>query len=401
MKVLILKKLLHLLIFASAVFLFVLHVHGVVDLFSNGRTNFSVKKVNYERLELPAVTLCSAQSFDWAMLKSYNLSNRFQIINENNNIGNKTVYDIFEEVSMIINKDFSLHIFLTGVIGPPLVEGRNIFQDIIQGEFYIDVYKMYSMYDGICYTIASNYSPMSDDYVEIVLKFNESISESKMPSSINGVLSTPEERYGIVFGTWTGTAPLTFKLNLRQRTQLMIEKHVMNRLVNSASEPCTHYKNTAVPTCIGKYYITVLLNYSSEVCENPCKLASLQNFFELLPNNTIPKCLTVKDHNCMMKYHSNRMVNPTCKPACSLTRYVGSVQGYEEGDSDKITILGIVYTSTSVTISEEFRIYDIYSFVGSVGGYMGLFIGFSFFDFGVMIVNYFIDKYINGVAENI
>jgi hypothetical protein len=44
----------------------------------------------------------------------------------------------------------------------------------------------------------------------------------------------------------------------------------------------------------------------------------------------------------------------------------------------------ISFISTSVTVNEEYLIYDIYTFVGSVGGYMGLFVGFSFFDFGVM-----------------
>jgi hypothetical protein len=64
---------------------------------------------------------------------------------------------------------------------------------------------------------------------------------------------------------------------------------------------------------------------------------------------------------------------------------VGSAKENEEGDSDKIAILGIVYLSTSINVNEEYLIYDIYSFVGSVGGYMGIFIGFSFFDFGVVI----------------
>jgi hypothetical protein len=325
MKVLILRKLLLLGLFATALFLFVLHVHGVFDLFSNGRTNFSTKKVHFKRLELPAVTLCSSDSFDWDMLKSYNLSNGLRKMNENNNMGNKTVYDIFEEVSMVIKKDFSLHIpdFSTiDGIGPPLVEGRNIFHNTILGEYYIDVYKMYTMYDGICYTIASNYSQMSEEYFQIFLKLNESISESKIPSSMSGFLSTPEERYSSVLGSWTGTLPFSFMLTFGIRTSLMIKKHITIGLVNSVSEPCTYYKNTAFPTCLGKWYITEFIN-SSQECENPCKLGSMQNLYELIPNDTIPKCLMVKDHNCMWKHSYIGMDSLTCKPACSLTHYDG------------------------------------------------------------------------------
>jgi hypothetical protein len=97
---LILKKILHLVLFASAVFLFVLHVREVFVIFSKGRTNFSTKKEHYKELQLPAITLCSYQVYDWDKLKSYNLSSGFKAMNENsNNMGNKTVYDIFEEVS--------------------------------------------------------------------------------------------------------------------------------------------------------------------------------------------------------------------------------------------------------------------------------------------------------------
>jgi hypothetical protein len=43
--------------------------------------------------------------------------------------------------------------------------------------------------------------------------------------------------------------------------------------------------------------------------------------------------------------------------------------------------------SDIVTINEEYLVFDILSFVGSVGGSLGLFVGFSFFDFGSMLTN--------------
>jgi hypothetical protein len=396
-KLFILKTFLRSVLFASAVFLFVLHVYGVFDLFSNGRTNFSIKKVNFEKLELPAVTLCSSQSFDWDALTSYNLSTGLRIMNENNNMGNKTVFDIFEEVSMVINKDFSLNIpYFYGGTGGNLVEGRNVLNDTIIGEFYINVYKMYSMYSGICYTITSNYSQISEAYFQIIIKLNESISESKIPSSINGILSTPDERYGSVLGIWSGSSPFSFTLTLNKETKLLIMKQVTNKLV---SESCSHYKNTAYATCFGKRFITQHINLSQD-CERPCKLAAMQNLYELLPNNTFPKCVTVKDHNCMWK-HSWVLTNHTCKSTCSLTTYKGKTVETDSGSSDKSTVIGITFTSTSVEVHDEYLIYDIYTFVGSVGGYMGLFIGFSFFDFGSITVNYLIGKCFNRAEENI
>jgi hypothetical protein len=411
MKMLIFKKLLHVILFAFAVFLFVLHVRKIFATFSKGRTNFSTQTDHFEELQLPAVTLCSSQVYDWDILKSYNLSSGFLTINENNSIGNKTVYDIFDEVSMVLNKDFSLYIrppdsvFSTSGMGALLVEGRNVFTNTIQGEYYVDVYKMYTMWDGICYTIASHNYQKQDDYSLITLVLNESISESKIPTSMSGVISTRDERYGSVLGTWPGTSQFSFTSHFGAMTMLMIEKHLTHRYWDSTSSnelrKCTNYTNAAYSSCLGKIIITELVN-ASQVCERPCKVATMLNLYELLPNNTTPKCLTVKDHNCMIKHsYITALVNHPCKPACSSAQYTGSGKEREGYSAKNELILGIVFISTSVTVNEEYLIYDIYSFVGSVGGYMGLFIGFSFFSFGVMIVNYLIGKCFNGVQDDI
>jgi hypothetical protein len=404
MKMLILKRVLHVLLFGSAVFLFVLHVREVFEIFSEGRTNFSTKKEHSKKLQLPAVTLCSSPMYDKNKLKSYNIIFLLNKINETNNMGNKTLYDIFDEVSMVLNKDFSLIIktdFSLSGKDATLVEGTNIITDTMQGEYYIDVYKMYTMWDGICYTIASNKYQTSEAIARITLVLNESISESKIPTSINGVLSTRDERYGSLYGSWPGASPFRFKLPLGSESILRIHKHVTKRLSDSTSETCTNYKNMAYASCVVKSFITELIDLSQD-CENPCKLATMQNWYELLPNHTIPECLTVKDHNCMIQHnYASSLVDHTCKPTCSLTKYKGEQKEWEDVHAKNKLSFSIVFMSTSVTINEEYLVYDIHTFVGTVGGYMGLFIGFSFFDFGVLTVNYLIGKCFNGVQANI
>jgi hypothetical protein len=111
---------------------------------------------------------------------------------------------------------------------------------------------------------------MSVDFSQIFLKLNESISENKIPTTINGVLSTRDERYGSVFGSWPGASPFSFKLTFGSSTQLLIERHVTNRLLNSAS------KKTTYPSCLGKGWITKIINASQDG-ERSCKTALLQN----------------------------------------------------------------------------------------------------------------------------
>ena len=43
-------------------------------------------------------------------------------------------------------------------------------------------------------------------------------------------------------------------------------------------------------------------------------------------------------------------------------------------------------------INKEYLIYDTLSLIGTVGGTLGLFVGFSFYDFLVMIIHFILKK---------
>ena len=43
-------------------------------------------------------------------------------------------------------------------------------------------------------------------------------------------------------------------------------------------------------------------------------------------------------------------------------------------------------------IHREYLVYDPLDFIGTVGGTLGLFVGFSFYDFFAMIIDVFFDK---------
>ena len=45
-----------------------------------------------------------------------------------------------------------------------------------------------------------------------------------------------------------------------------------------------------------------------------------------------------------------------------------------------MTYIGMFYKNTIVTINSESLVYDILTFIGTVGGSLGLFLGFSFYN---------------------
>ena len=48
-----------------------------------------------------------------------------------------------------------------------------------------------------------------------------------------------------------------------------------------------------------------------------------------------------------------------------------------------------------VEVFEEYQIYEITSVIGSIGGTLGLFVGFSFFDISTKLINIFKDIFLN------
>ena len=68
------------------------------------------------------------------------------------------------------------------------------------------------------------------------------------------------------------------------------------------------------------------------------------------------------------------------------TPYVNSapILDYTGGDMRQ---LNLKISSPVIDVSTEFEVYDFNGIVGSVGGSLGLFIGFSFFDFLLAILD--------------
>ena len=57
------------------------------------------------------------------------------------------------------------------------------------------------------------------------------------------------------------------------------------------------------------------------------------------------------------------------------------------------TVVEIQYSTMNTEIHEEYYLQDVYNFIGTVGGSLGLFIGFSYTGFVSNVLDYFIKDY--------
>ena len=70
-----------------------------------------------------------------------------------------------------------------------------------------------------------------------------------------------------------------------------------------------------------------------------------------------------------------------CPKSCNVKRYLGEIVYREDwGTNNTFFTLFEFASPYKVKVKEEYLIYDFIGLVGSVGGTLGLFIGFSFYD---------------------
>ena len=83
-----------------------------------------------------------------------------------------------------------------------------------------------------------------------------------------------------------------------------------------------------------------------------------------------------------------------CKPSCSYYGYKGKISprqgGFtsENGGSSSVTFI-YSWQFTDLMIYQEYVVYDLIGIIGSIGGSLGLFLGFSFLEFIIGILNNF------------
>ena len=114
----------------------------------------------------------------------------------------------------------------------------------------------------------------------------------------------------------------------------------------------------------------------------------LSKFMECLPISltTIKKLSNVTEEfplcqKIIRKYWPIiRRQRKKCKNPCNIVEYVGrSQEPIDENGIDTLNLL-VSFVSDEVKIQEEYLIYSEVDLIGIIGGNLGLFVGFSFFD---------------------
>ena len=109
-------------------------------------------------------------------------------------------------------------------------------------------------------------------------------------------------------------------------------------------------------------------------------------------NETFPKVCDDLDRTMeqtLFKILHSLIGNGSCRPKCTTMNYRGSLETTKDEDTFGPRTIAFTYSfpTNELEVKKEYLVYDFYGFVGFVGGTLGLFIGFSFYDFLIYAFN--------------
>ena len=205
----------------------------------------------------------------------------------------------------------------------------------------------------------------------IHLKFDQSISNKDLPS-LQIYISSEKNAYGILLSEWMDgrVIKMDFSRHQYKLISLKPEKHIYLRENWKCNDQSFYH-------CFGSKILKT--NFSE--CPNKCLTFTLPfSTGYNITNN--PKCKDDMHNNCTLainQFFENITMSGMCPQSCSTLQYLGEIQK-EVSFPDKY-LIWFRYKfdqPQSTNVFEEYLIYDTIGMITSVGATLVLFLGFSF-----------------------
>ena len=224
----------------------------------------------------------------------------------------------------------------------------------------------------------------------ILFIFNQSIPREKLPLT-KLYITSEENSYGIFMFNWLEGETLAYDVKPETMTEIILkgEQTLSLSTKGECQEKSAYY-------CVASF----IQAFDCKNCSKGCIPQFLyDNFRPFYSNFNTKICQEKSDIDCFVNHcakngmHRELTETGFCQQSCSITEFSGKL--VYEGDVPGLEMNHTTYFSYSIkapatmVVNEEYLIYDFVGLVGSVGGTLGMFIGFSFINVITDVLNYF------------
>ena len=353
-------------------------------------TNTAKISERVESIEAPTLTVCTG----WknSLMEQYNITPLVFMVrpsNETNIPMNLTVRNLYNEVTHGLNRDFSIGVSNIVAHPIPLSIGINtIKEEGVLVHNYL-VKENPSPHYGKCYVIIPNQIQMKpvEDIWSVTIARNTTL-ENKDMNNIYIQISSND-----TFNT------INLKMNglTNHITEEIFTEEKNGYLNIEYTEKNMEFIKDCSDVAFARCFAKRIVESSEFNCTKKCIPIYAQSVMENIDHD-IPQCSNDDEEYCMIgleNYKKYMELKSECLKQCNnkaatldISRvlskpvyYIGDVQ------------LELYFHVAPETVSyKEYLIYDGITMFGSIGGSLGLFVGFSLFDSLSLVLDYCLKK---------
>ena len=325
--------------------------------FAKGRSTMTSRYQKVQTVEFPTLTICMKPGYKNSVFKKYELDSPFNIILTT--IPNGSFPILFNEISYIMGRDYDILYSTRG------------------GKLEYTTSPIHTSHHGTCYKLQplASITKMPEYlFVKIVLK---DIKEEDKPRGVDVYLTSNKTWPNIAKERWPQTNPTKFLIEFEDKglvkgMKLKLTEHIFNE------------GNLDVANChrnlfLAKFNCTTKCNFLSHV--------------------SLPNCNSTEDQFCSVQgLRANRQEFENCFKVKQFLTY--NPAAYDVPENPMLNSSTIKFSlnieDLQKEVREEVKAITVESLIGSLGGSVGMFFGFSF-----TATILYISRYINTQCERI
>lgn len=334
---------------------YIFYLNSQVKEFLKGSTTFTSRYEETEKMQVPNLLLCMKPGMKRSAIQRFGyLQDETYIFHDTSlsyQTQNLTIWEAYEELSYKYESDF--------IIEP------NQLTYYVEAEkiSIISVKSIATFSHGMCFLVEIDQKVVSAMY-SFRITFNDSLSNIDIPDNVTIYPVSKETWYGLVTDEWP------YKNNLKiQPVEIGFDPHELVEIGIAATEVhFRQYNQQSYEACIANSFY-----------HSPC-FPIIFNFAEEIIN--MPSCKSYNDTWNVLKviYQKEKKSFLKCLKPKNAKLYEPSVYPSKRPEAvSNRSIEFVLYGSSNMrTIEEEVLVISATMFIGSIGGSLGLFFGFSF-----------------------
>ena len=171
--------------------------------------------------------------------------------------------------------------------------------------------------------------------------------------------------------------PLVYKIAPKTYLEAEIQEKQIRYLQNGNCRSTSFFKYLAI------YMIESDMEQCAKKCIPYASKTGIKEIDDLIGN--IPKCQTEVDLNCSKQWVSNVVKN--AKKPCKKIEFTGRSHISVTSENHVIKFAYSFSLPRTTIVFDEYLILDTIAMIGSIGGTLGLFVGFSFSNVSSYVIN--------------